>query len=101
MEDGRVVHAGRNEIIHHGRRNGVGISQLAVVGRLVALAEEQGKPLNELSLAQLQSIDARFGPDALEVFKLKRAMAARQGIGAPGTLEVQRQLRRWQKILAS
>src|SRR6266487_1520752 len=71
-----------------------------VVGSVVGLAEKSGKPLNKLSLAELQSMDKAFGRDALGVFDLKRAMAGRNLIGAPGTKEVAKQLARWQKQLA-
>ncbi len=36
-----------------------------VVGAVVALAEKSGKPLNQLTLAELQSVDKTFGRDAL------------------------------------
>ena len=54
-----------------------------VVGAVVALAEGEGKPLNQLTLAELQSVDKTFGRDALGVFDLKRAMAKRNLTGAP------------------
>jgi argininosuccinate lyase len=66
----------------------------------VALAEKRDKPLTRLSLAELQSVDKRFGRDALTVFDLKRAMARRNLVGAPGTREVRRQLARWRKQLS-
>jgi argininosuccinate lyase len=65
------------------------------VGAVVALAENAGKPLNRLTLAELQSVDKTFGRDALAVFNLKRAMAKRNLTGAPGTKEVAKQLARW------
>ena len=71
------------------------------VGTVVALAEKTGKPLNKLSLAELQSIDKTFGRDALGVFNLKTAMAKRNLTGAPGTKEVAKQLARWRENLAS
>jgi argininosuccinate lyase len=71
-----------------------------VVGAIVALAEKNGKPLNRLSLAELQSVHKTFGRDALGVFNLKSAMAKRNIIGAPGTKEVVRQLARWRKQLS-
>ena len=71
-----------------------------VVGAVVALAEKLGKKLNELSLAEFQSVDKTFGKDALKVFDLKRAMAARKMTGSPGTREVKKQLARWKKQLA-
>ena len=71
-----------------------------VVGGVVALAEKTGKPLNRLTLAELQSVDPVtgtkfFGRDALGVFNLQRAMAKRNLVGAPGTKEVAKQLVRW------
>jgi argininosuccinate lyase len=71
-----------------------------VVGAIVALAEKAGKPLNQLTLAELQSVDKHFGRDALGVFNLQRAMAKRNLTGAPGTKEVTKQLARWRKQLS-
>jgi len=71
-----------------------------VVGAVVALAEGSGKPLNQLTLAELQSVDQTFGRDALGVFDLTRAMAKRNLVGAPGTKEVAKQLGRWKKLLS-
>ena len=69
------------------------------VGAVVALAEESGKPLNQLTLKELRSVDKNFGADALEVFDLKQAMARRNLPGAPGTRSVSQQLARWRKLL--
>ncbi len=71
-----------------------------VVGAVVALAEKSGKALNELSLAELQSVEKTFTAAALEVFDLKEAMAARDLVGAPGTKQVRRQIAGWKKRLA-
>ena len=71
-----------------------------IVGAVVALAEKVGKQLNALTLGELQSVDKTFGRDALAVFDLKKAMAKRNIIGAPGTKEVARQLARWRKQLS-
>src|SRR5215469_7196507 len=76
-----------------------------VVGAVVALAEKLDKPLNQLTLTQLQSVDAElrtgntFGRDALGVFDLQRAMKKRNVTGAPGTQEVAKQLARWRTQL--
>ena len=72
-----------------------------IVGTVVALAEKAGKPLNRLTLAELRSADRNFGADALRVFDLKRAMARRNILGAPGTKAVRKQLARWRKILGA
>ena len=70
------------------------------VGAVVALAEKSGKPLNRLTLAELQAVDKTFGRDAMGVFDLKRAMAKRNLTGAPGTKEVVKQLARWREQLS-
>ena len=71
-----------------------------VVGAVVALAEKIGKPLNQLTLAELQNVNPTFGRDALGVFNLKTAMAKRNLTGAPGTKEVAKQLARWRGQLS-
>jgi argininosuccinate lyase len=68
-----------------------------IVGALVALAERLGKPLNQLTLAELRSVEKKCGTDTLKVFDLKQALARRQTTGAPGTKEVRKQLARWKK----
>jgi len=70
------------------------------VGALVALAERLGKPLDQLSLAELRSVEGKFAADALRVFDLGQAMARRELTGAPGTREVGKQLARWKKLTA-
>jgi argininosuccinate lyase len=68
------------------------------IGALVALAERRNSPLNQLSLADLQSVEKKFKADALKVFNLKQALARRQLIGAPGPKQVRKQLARWKKL---
>jgi argininosuccinate lyase len=68
------------------------------VGALVALAERLGKPLNQLTLAELRSVERKFGADVSEAFDLRQAMARRRLTGAPGTQEVGKQLARWKKL---
>lgn len=70
-----------------------------IVGAMVGFAEKANKPLNKLSLKDLQSIDKTFTADALDVFDLKKAMSQRNIIGAPGTKEVAKQLLRWRNLL--
>jgi argininosuccinate lyase len=69
------------------------------VGAVVALAEEKGKGLNQLSVAELRSVDKAFGPDAPSVFNLDQAMSRRHLTGSPGTKEVRKQLEKWRTIL--
>jgi argininosuccinate lyase len=70
------------------------------VGAVVALAEKSRKRLNQLTLAELRSVEKKFAADALGVFDLGKSLAGRKAIGAPGTGEVKKQLARWGKQLA-
>jgi argininosuccinate lyase len=82
-------------------RNGLPFRQAHhAVGSLVAMSEHLGKPLNEITLREMQSVEKTFGPDALKSFNLQDAMARRTLTGAPGTNEVRKQLARWKKLLS-
>jgi len=70
-----------------------------LVGEVVALAEKRAKPLDQLTLKELQGVSRKFKADALEVFDLKQALTKRTATGSPGTKEVKKQLRRWAKRL--
>ncbi len=72
-----------------------------VVGSVVAFAEKWGKPLNQLTVAEFQSLDPAFGPDVPALFELQAALDRRQTTGAPGSSEVTRQIRLWKKRLAA
>lgn len=69
------------------------------VGSLVALAEKQGLPLDQLTLEHFQSVEKKFGADVLQVFDLRKALNRRNLTGAPGTREIKKQLARWKKLL--
>ena len=71
-----------------------------IVGALVALAEKNHKPLNFLSLKEMQGVSKKFKADALDVFDLKKALDKRNITGSPGSKEVKKQLRSWLKRLA-
>jgi argininosuccinate lyase len=71
-----------------------------LVGVAVATAARLGRPLDRLTPEQWQEIDPAFDAVALEVFDLKKAMARRNMVGAPGPQQVARQLVRWRKILS-
>jgi argininosuccinate lyase len=62
-----------------------------LVGEVVRQAEKQAVTLTELSLAQLQAIDARFGEDVVEVFSVTAVLANRTITGgtAPAALLTQ------------
>ncbi len=69
------------------------------VGALVALAEKNGKPLNQLALEDFQGIEPAFGKDALKIFSAGNALKNRNLPGAPGPASVEKQLRHWRKLL--
>jgi len=71
------------------------------VGSLVALAEQHGQKLNQLTLGQLKTVRQEFEADSLELLKLEGALARRELPGAPGTREVRKQLARWRANLRS
>ena len=69
------------------------------VGAVVALAEKLGKGLNELTTAELKSVNPAFAADARSVFDLGKAMARRKSTGSPGTKEVAKELAAWRDEL--
>ena len=71
-----------------------------IVGEVVALSEKMAKPLNELTLKELQGLSKKFKADALAVFDLKKALAKRIIAGSPGGKELKKQLKNWAKRLA-
>lgn len=70
-----------------------------VVGRLVALAEKEGVPLNCLPFEKVRRVHPKLGEDWADVFDLRRALAARERVGMPGPKQVRGQIARWRKEL--
>ncbi len=70
------------------------------VGRSVALCNQRGCTLKDLSLADYQSITPHFGEDTLSVLDLDRSMRLRTAVGAPSPDNVRAQLQRWKTALA-
>lgn len=69
------------------------------VGRLVAVAEKLGKPLNQVSDHAALAADPAFKGDWRKVFDLKRAMQAREKTGMPGPRAVAGAIARWEREL--
>ncbi|MGJ8696073.1 MAG: argininosuccinate lyase [Verrucomicrobiaceae bacterium] len=67
-----------------------------LVGKAVAASVNQGIPLDQLDLTQ---VDSAFTADASTVFSLRKALAARTNPGAPSIVNVQAQIARWQNAL--
>ncbi|MDD2967739.1 MAG: argininosuccinate lyase [Desulfovibrionaceae bacterium] len=63
-----------------------------ITGAAVALAEQEGKGLEELSLAQLQHIDARIEDDVYTVLQYETAVQRRETRGGTGPCSVKKQL---------
>ena len=71
-----------------------------VTGHAVALAEKEGKGLEDLSLEQLRALDARIGEDVYAVLDYDAAVRRRETPAGTGPRSVARQLeqlRQWLK----
>jgi argininosuccinate lyase len=69
------------------------------VGEAVALAESRKVPIIELDIADWKKISPVFEGSALEVFSLRKGLAARPTHGSPNPGLVKAQLARWKKQL--
>jgi len=69
------------------------------VGGIVALAEKRGKPLSALSLDEFREVEPAFEQDAFQIFVAGEALKNRNLPGSPGSAAVEKQLRRWHKLL--
>jgi len=63
-----------------------------VVGRLVLDCLKQGKPLEELSLSELQAYNLAFAEDALDLLSAEQAVLACETEGGPSPAMVMRQI---------
>jgi argininosuccinate lyase len=48
---------------------------------MVALAEDENKGMNELTVAQFKTVDKRFGDDVLSVFDYERSVELKDVTG--------------------
>jgi argininosuccinate lyase len=70
-----------------------------VTGRIVALAEAQGKDLSKLSLEELRSVDRRITEGAFSVLSVANSVKSRTSYGGTAPQNVRRQAKRWIKRL--
>ena len=70
-----------------------------ITGRAVALAEDKGVDLSELSLEELQSIDERIGDDA--DMSLENSLNSRNSYGATAPSQVEKQLKYFEEFLGA
>ncbi|KAF2017290.1 argininosuccinate lyase [Aaosphaeria arxii CBS 175.79] len=72
-----------------------------ISGRVVALAESEGVPMDKLSLEQLKGIDARLGDDVVECLDYERAVELKSAIGGTSKSAVREQIVILKKTLES
>ena len=66
----------------------------------MALADERGLDVSELSAADLASIDGRIGADAGDVLSVDASVASRTSYGGTAPSRVREQVARWRERLA-
>ena len=70
-----------------------------LAGKVVALAEDENKGMNELTIEQFQGIDKRFGDDVLSVFDYERSVELKDATGGTSRRAVLEQLEALKKTL--
>ncbi|KAF2116727.1 argininosuccinate lyase [Lophiotrema nucula] len=63
-----------------------------ISGRVVALAEDNGVPMDKLSLEQLKGIDSRLGDDVVECLDYERAVELKDATGGCSKSAVREQI---------
>jgi argininosuccinate lyase len=63
-----------------------------LAGKMVALAEDEKKGMDELTVEQFQGVDKRFGKDVLSVFDYERSVELKSTPGATSRSAVLEQL---------
>ena len=71
-----------------------------ITGRVVAVAEESGRALDELTLDDLRAADERIGPGALDVLDVDASVASRRSHGGTAPDRVREQIAEWRSRLA-
>lgn len=70
-----------------------------LAGKVVALAEDENKGMNELTIEQFQGIDKRFSNDVLSVFDYERSIELKDATGGTSRRAVLEQLEALKKTL--
>ena len=70
-----------------------------ISGKVVALAEKENTPMNELSYDQLKNVDQRFSKDVLGVFDYQKSVEAKSAIGGTSKSAVRAQIAIYKEIL--
>ncbi|SMR81844.1 argininosuccinate lyase [Aliiroseovarius halocynthiae] len=70
-----------------------------VTGSLVAMAEDRGCDLPDLSLEDMQTINAQITEDVFGVLGVRNSVASRTSYGGTAPSEVRKQIARWKETL--
>jgi argininosuccinate lyase len=70
-----------------------------IVGRIVAVAERQGRPLNELSLSDMQAVSPAITEAAYPLLSVESSVASRKSFGGTAPQNVRKMARAWIKRL--
>ena len=71
-----------------------------VTGSLVAMAEAKGCDLPDLSLEEMQTVNAAITEDVFNVLTVENSVASRVSYGGTAPSEVRKQIARWKELLA-
>jgi argininosuccinate lyase len=71
-----------------------------VSGRIVRLAEQQNKPLEALTLAEMQAVEPRITKDIFAVLGVANSVKSRVSYGGTAPANVKKQVARWRARLA-
>jgi len=63
-----------------------------ITGNVVNVAEDKGVDISELTLAELQSVDARIAEDVVELLDNRASMNARTSEGGTSTVRTEEQI---------
>ena len=70
-----------------------------VTGTIVAMAEKQGRTLDELALTDMQNVETRINKDVFSVLSPAASVASRKSYGGTAQANVKKQVRRWKARL--
>jgi argininosuccinate lyase len=70
-----------------------------ISGRVVALAEKEGVPMDKLSKEQLKGVDTRFGNDVMKCFNFEQSVETRTVTGGTSRKSVEGQIAALMKLV--
>jgi len=72
-----------------------------ISGQVVALAEREGVPMDQLSYEQLKGVDGRFEEDIVESFDYQKSVEMRSAAGGTAMASVREQIEQLKKTLGA